>query len=52
MRCKCVNKYVEDGIVKIIFVRSAENDSDILTENIHEELHAKHMKKKICQMPN
>ena len=26
---KYVNKYVEDGVVKIIFVKSADNDSDI-----------------------
>ena len=31
---KHVNEYVEDGIIKIIFVKSAVNDSDILTKKI------------------
>ena len=29
---KYVNEYVEDGIVEIIFIKSADNDSDILTK--------------------
>ena len=28
-----------DRIVKIIFVKSADNDSDILTKNVSAELH-------------
>ena len=32
---KYLNKYVEDGPVKIIFVKSPENDSDILTKNMN-----------------
>ena len=39
---KYVNGYVEDGIVKIIFVKSAENDSDILTKNLSAKLYEKH----------
>ena len=35
---KYVNEYVEDEIVKIIFVKSAENDSYILTKNLSAEL--------------
>ena len=31
---KYVNEYVENGIVKIIFVKSVDNDSDILTKNL------------------
>ena len=42
-----VNKYVEDAAVKIIFVQSAENDSDILTKNLSVELHEKHLRKMI-----
>ena len=30
---KHVNAYVEDGIVKIIFVKSFDNDSNILIKN-------------------
>ena len=32
IRYKYVNEYVEDGVVKIVFVKSADNDSDILTK--------------------
>ena len=44
---KYVNEYVEDGIVMIIFVKSAENDNDILTKNLSAELHAKHARKMV-----
>ena len=33
IRYKYVNKYVEDVVVKMIVVKSADNDSDILTKN-------------------
>ena len=33
MRQMYVYKYVEDCIVKIVFVKSVENDSDILHKN-------------------
>ena len=42
IRYKYVNEYVEDGIVKIIFVKSIDNDSDILTRNLSAELHKKY----------
>ena len=47
IRCKYVNEYFEEGVVKIIFVKSAENDSHILTKNLSDELHKKHSKKMI-----
>ena len=34
-----MNEYVKDGVVKIVFVKSADNDSDILTKNLSAELH-------------
>ena len=40
-----MNKYVEDGVVKIVFVKSAENDSNIFTKNLSADLHEKHLKK-------
>ena len=45
IRYKFVNEYVEDGTVKIIFVKSKENDADIFTKNLNGELHAKHSSK-------
>ena len=41
-----MNKYVEEGVVKIFFLKSAENDSYILIKNLSDELHEKHSKKK------
>ena len=31
---KYVNEYVEDGIMNIVLMKSVENESDILTENL------------------
>ena len=39
---KFVNEYVEDGIIKIIFVPSNNNDSDIMTKNVNGDLLDKH----------
>ncbi len=33
VRTKYINKYVEDAALKTIFVRSEDNDSDIMTKN-------------------
>ena len=46
---KYVNKYVEDGIIKIIFVKSADNDSNILTKKLSVELHEKHVRKMVVE---
>ena len=45
IRYKYVNEYVEDRVVKIVFVKSDDNDSNILTKNLNAELHVKHSKK-------
>ena len=42
IRYKYVNEYMEDRTVKIVFVKSAESDSDILTKNFGAKLHEKH----------
>ena len=47
IRYKYVNEYVEDRIVKIIFVKYADNDSDIITKNLSAELHEKQSKKMV-----
>ena len=46
-----MNEYVEDGTVKMIFVKSANNDSDLLTKNLSAELHNKHSKKMVVEKP-
>ena len=47
IRYKYVNEYVEDGVVKIIFVKSSESDSIILTKNLNTALHENHSKKMV-----
>ena len=47
IRTKYVNEYVEDGIIKIIFVQSSDNDSDIMTKNVSGDLLDKHAAKLI-----
>jgi hypothetical protein len=45
VRGKYVREYAEDGVIKIVFVRSEDNDSDIMTKNLASELYGKHSKK-------
>ena len=40
-----IRENVEDGIVKVEFVRSSENDSDIFTKNVSQEIYEKHARK-------
>ena len=42
---KYVNEYVDDGVVKIIIVKSLKNDNNILKKKLCAELHEKHSKK-------
>jgi hypothetical protein len=39
-----VREFIEDGFIKIAFFRSAENDSDLFTKNVNQELYEKHTK--------
>jgi histone deacetylase 1/2 len=45
IRSKWVKEYCENGTVKILFVRSENNDSDIMTKNLPGPLHSKHSSK-------
>ena len=49
IRSKFVREYVQDGTIKIIFVRSEENDSDIMTKNLGSLLHSKHAMKLVSE---
>jgi hypothetical protein len=42
-----VRKYIEDGVLKLIFIRSYDNDADIFTKNTSEETYNKHSNKLI-----
>ena len=37
-----IRENVEDGIVKMEFVKSSDNDSDIFTKNVNDEIYEKH----------
>jgi hypothetical protein len=47
IRTHFVREFVEDGIIKVVFVKSEDNDADIFTKNTTEELFKKHSKKMI-----
>lgn len=40
-----IRENVEDGIVRVEFVNSSDNDSDILIKNVKQEIHKKHAMK-------
>ena len=45
VRTKYVNEYVEDGVLRMVYVKSEENDAHIFTKNLGSELHGKHAMK-------
>ena len=47
IRTKFVREYVQDGVIMIVFVRTEDNDSDIMTKNLGSLLHDRHAKKLI-----
>lgn len=46
-----VGEWVEEGIVKVVFVRSENNLSDILTKNTPQEVFNRHTKKYLAELP-
>jgi hypothetical protein len=45
IRYHFVRDLIEEGIIEVAFVKSEENDSDVFTKNLGEELFKKHIKK-------
>ncbi len=43
---------IDDGTIKIIFIKSEDNDADIFTKNVSEELFNKHTSKNIDDLYN
>ena len=41
-RVRFVNQFIEDGFLKLIFVKSGENKSDPLTKNVSQDIYEKH----------
>ena len=50
IRYKYINDYVYDGVLKKFFVKSADNDSNILTKNLSLEVHERHSNKIVGEM--
>ena len=50
-RVHYIREFVEEGVLKIIFVKSADNDSDICTKNTVKEVFNRHSKKIITEAP-
>ena len=42
-RAKFVTQFIADGFLKVIFVKTNDNTSDIFTKNVSSEIHEKHM---------
>ena len=51
IRYKYVNKHMENGKVNIVFVKSDENESNILTKNLNEDLFEIHLNEMIGEKP-
>ena len=47
IRAHFVREFIEDGILKIVFIKSEDNDADIFTKNTSEELFNKHASKNV-----
>jgi Reverse transcriptase (RNA-dependent DNA polymerase)/gag-polypeptide of LTR copia-type len=45
IRAHFVREYIEDDVLKLLFIRSEDNDADIFTKNTSEELFNKHSSK-------
>ena len=38
-----VREFIEEGFIKIIFVKTDENKSDIFTKNVNQQIYEKHV---------
>ena len=49
IRYRFVQEFVLDGFIKVVFVKTADNDADIFTKNLGGELHDRHSRKMIIE---
>ena len=47
IRAHFIREYIEDDILKLVFIRSEDNDADIFTKNLSEDIFNKHADKMI-----
>jgi hypothetical protein len=50
IRSHFVRNYIEDDILKLVFIRSEDNDADIFTKNTTEDLYIKHSNKMVEEL--
>ena len=50
VRYHFVREYIEDGVLKVLFIPTEDNDADIYTKNTTEELQIKHTMKNIGEV--
>ena len=51
IRYHYVREFVADGLIEIIFVRTDDNDSDLMTKNLHKGPFEKHSDKLVEEIP-
>ena len=49
IRYHFVHEFVLDGFLKVVFVKTEDNDADIFTKNLNGELYAHHAKKMVMK---
>jgi hypothetical protein len=47
-RAKYVTQFIADGFLKVMFVKTDKNKSDIFTKNVSGEIHEKHQGEYVC----
>ena len=47
-----IQEYIENGTVKILFIRSGENDADLFTKNVSSAIYLKHARKIVWSNEN
>jgi hypothetical protein len=47
-----IREFIEDGFIKVEFIRSVENDADIFTKNVIHDLYVKHTKNFLADAGN
>jgi len=52
IRYRFIQEFVLDGFIKVIFVKTENNDSDIFTKNLGGDLHERHSGKMIVEKGN
>ena len=51
IRAHFVRELIINGILKVVFVKSEDNDADIFTKNVSEDLFVKHKEKLMDEYP-